>query len=122
MRLVCSLLLLFALVGSIAFANSSIPIPVFKPHMHHEVAADADWYSKLGEGQGIDCCANQHCRRTTYCFDDVTGEGVVVDNECFPLPYDRVVTPPLGVQLEPDEVHVCVSGGKIRCVTGGGQV
>jgi hypothetical protein len=117
MKLSALLAILLTLAASPLLAGDE------RHHVHGGAAADADWYPDLKRpDNGQSCCGNRDCRLSSYCLTDQIGEGVVIGDRCLPLPYDRIIPPPLGVILAPGEVHVCARGDRILCVVGGAGV
>lgn len=73
-------------------------------------AAAHDWFGDLRNRYGHPCCNNEDCGRTAMCRTLDGHEGVVVRNECRPIPWDRVLPFP-----SPDgEPYVCAGGLKDR--------
>jgi hypothetical protein len=92
-------------------------------HLHGDRQADASWYPGMKQpGSGASCCGNHDCRLSSYRSTDNVQDGVVVQGACLKIPYDRLIPPPVGVLLAPDEVHVCARGLDILCVVGGAGV
>lgn len=103
-----------------------------EPHLHAGVPADADWYPGMKQpGSTTSCCGASDCRLSSYCSAETIGEGIAApDGTCIPMPYDRLVPPPVGVTLQPGEVHACMrpytvndeKRWSVLCVVGGGEV
>jgi hypothetical protein len=92
-------------------------------HLHGDRQANASWYPGMKQpGSGASCCSNHDCRLSSYCSTDDVPDGVVVQGACLRIPYERLIPPPVGVLLAPDEVHVCARGLRILCVVGGAGV
>jgi hypothetical protein len=88
-------------------------------HLHGDRQADASWYPGMKQpGSGASCCGNHDCQLSSYCSTDDVPDG----GACLKIPYDRLIPPPAGVLLAPDEVHVCAQGLRILCVVGGAGV
>ena len=49
------------------------------------------WYTGLRNKNGISCCDDKDCRPVRLCVLPNRKEGVLIENVCRPIPWDKVL-------------------------------